>query len=78
MLRGDGIVLCHFGTMLLRRILGYRLHDYMSNDLVLGEPGLKQVTCIVRERPLRLYGHVARHPPEDPAHGILSYRDRRG
>ena len=36
---------------------------------------LRQVTCIVRERQLRLYGHVARLPAEDPAHRILSCRD---
>ena len=31
-----------------------------------------------RERQLRLYGHVARLPAEDPAHRILSCRDPRG
>ena len=40
------------GTMSLRRILGYRWHDYMSNDLVLVEIGLRQVTCMVRDRQL--------------------------
>ena len=39
---------------------------------------LRQVTCIVRERQLRLYGYVARLPAEDPAHRILSCRDPRG
>ena len=43
----------------------------MSNDLVISETGLRQVTCIVRERQLRLYGHVARLPAEDPAYGFL-------
>ena len=56
-------------------ILGYRWHDYRSNDLVLREAGLRQVTYIVRERQLRLYGHVARLPAEDPANRILSCRD---
>ena len=46
--------------MSLRRILGYRWHDSMSNDLVLREADLRQVTCIVREGQLRLYGHVVR------------------
>ena len=64
--------------MSLRRILGYRWHDYMTNDLVLMEAGLRQVTCIVRERQLRLYSHVARLPSEDPAHPILFWRDPRG
>ena len=36
------------------------------------EAGLRQVTCIVRERQLRLYGHVARLPPGDRTHRILS------
>ena len=40
--------------------------------------GFMQVTCIVRERQLRLYGHVAGLPAEDPAHRILSCRDPRG
>ena len=44
----------------------------------LREAGLRQVTCTVRERQLRLYGHVARLPDEDPAHRILSCRDARG
>ena len=62
------------GTLPLRRILGYRWHDYayMFNDLVLGEAELRQVTCTVRERQLRLYGCMARQSAEDPAHQILS------
>ena len=63
---------------LLRRTYGYRWHDYMSNDLVLSVAGLRQVTCTFRERQLRLYGHVARLPAEDPAHWILSCREIRG
>ena len=47
----------------------------MSNDLVLGEAGLRQVTYIIHER---LYGHVARLPAEDPANLILQYRDPSG
>ena len=38
------------------------------------EAGLRQVTCIVLERQLRLYGHVARLPAEDPAHRIFLSR----
>ena len=33
---------------------------------------------VVRERQLRLYGHVARLPAVDPAHRILSCRDPDG
>ena len=50
----------------------------MSNDLVLRETGLRQVTCIVRERQQRLYGHIAHLHPEDPAHQILPCRDPEG
>ena len=39
------------------------------------EAGLRQVACIVRERQLRLYGHVTRLLAEDPAYRILSCRD---
>ena len=45
---------------------------------ILSEAGLRQVTCIVRERQLRLYGHVARLSTENSAHRILFCRDPRG
>ena len=65
--------------MSLVRILGYRWHDCMFNDLVVSEAGVRQDTCIIRERQLRLYGHVARLPAEDLfLHRILSRRDLRG
>ena len=38
---------------------------------------MRLVICIVRERQLRLYGHVARFPDADPAHQILSARESR-
>ena len=50
----------------------------MSKDLVLRKAGLTQVNCIVRERQLRLYGHMALHSAEDPSHRILLCRDPRG
>ena len=40
--------------------------------------GLRQVTCIVRERQLRLYGHMARLPAEDLAHRNFSCRGPSG
>ena len=64
--------LISFGTMSLRRILCYRWHGYMSIDRVLREAGLKQVTCIDRERYLPRYRRAARLPAEDPAHQIFS------
>ena len=44
----------------------------MSNDLVLREAGLRQVICIVRERQLRLYGHVAPCGESRPSDSFLS------
>ena len=38
---------------------------------------MRFVTCIVRERQLRLYGHVAHYPDTDPAHQILSASEPR-
>ena len=61
-----------FGTKSLRRILGYRWSDFVSNERLLRETRMRFVTCIVREHQLRLYGHVARFPDADLAHQILS------
>jgi len=38
---------------------------------------MRFVTCIGRERQLRLYGHVAHFPDADAAHKILSAREPR-
>ena len=38
----------------------YNVGRAMSSYLALSEAGLREVTCIVRERRLRSYGHVAR------------------
>ena len=64
-----------FGTKCLRRIVGYRWDDYVSNERLLSETESRPVTSIIRERQLRLYGHVARLPDVDPAHRVLSVRD---
>ncbi len=45
------------------------------NQRLLHETGSRSVTSIVRERQLRLYGHVARLTDVDPAHMVLSVRD---
>ena len=47
----------------------------MSNEQLLKETQMRFVACIVRERQLQLYGHVARFPDADPAHQILSARE---
>ena len=61
----------YFGTSSLRRILGYRWSDFVSNERLLRETQMRCVTSIVREHQLRLYGHVAHFPDADPAHQIL-------
>ena len=66
-----------FGTRSLRRIIGYCWSDFVSKERLLRETQMIFVTCIVRERQLRLYGHVARFPDADPAHHILSARECR-
>ncbi len=50
----------------------------LSNQRLLHETEWRPVTTIVRERQLRLYGHVARLPDVDPAHKVLSVRDNPG
>jgi len=64
-----------FGTRSLRRILGYRWSDFVSNERLLRETQMRFVTCIFRERHLWLNGHVAHFPHADPAHQILSARE---
>ena len=38
---------------------------------------MRFVSCIICERQLQLYGHVARFPDADPVHQILSARELR-
>ena len=63
-----------FGTKSLRRILGYRWSDFVSNDRVYKEARMRCITCIIAKRQLQLHGHVARFPGNDPAAQILSFR----
>ena len=66
-----------FCTRSLRRILGYRWSDFVSQERFLRETQMRFITCIVRVRQLQLYRHVARFPDADPAHQIVSARERR-
>ena len=66
-----------FGSRSLRRILGDCWSDFVSNEWLLRETQMRFVICIVCERQLRLYGHVARFPDAEPAHLILSAREPR-
>ncbi|KAG2458999.1 ITA8 protein, partial [Polypterus senegalus] len=56
----------------LWKILGYRWFDLV----LLMESRMRHMTCIVRERQLRHYGHVARFPEGDPARRILIVGDQ--
>ena len=64
-----------FGTRSLRRTLGYHWSDFVSNERLLRETQTRFVTCIVRERQLWLYGHLACFPDTDPDHQIFSVRE---
>ena len=50
----------------------------MTNEMVLREAGVRQFTCIILERQLRLHEHLAQFPAKDPADQILSCRDPQG
>ena len=62
-----------FSTRALRRIMGYRWDNFVPNDRLLHETGIDhQVTCMIRQRQLRLFGHVARFPESDPVSRVIS------
>ena len=62
----------------LRRILGIRWQDHVSNQRVLDIAGVSCVVCQIRLRQLRSFGHVMRFPASDPAYRILSASEPRG
>ena len=62
----------------LRRIFGIRWQDHVSNQRVLELAGMSCVTCQIRLRQLRSFGHVMRFPPTDPANKILCAGDPKG
>ena len=64
-----------FGTRTLHQILGDRWSDFVSNERLLRETRIRFDTCIVCERQLWLYGHVAHFPDSDPAHQTPSLRE---
>ena len=53
----------------------YRWNDFVSNQRLLHETESKPITSIVRQRQLRLYGHVARYLEADSASRLISERD---
>ena len=62
----------------LRKILGIRWQDQVSNQKVLRIAGMSCVTCQIRLRQLRSFGHVMRFPSSDPANKILSAGEPKG
>ena len=62
----------------LRKILGIRWQDHVSNQKVLEMAGMSCVTCQIRLRQLRSFGHVSRFPPSDPANKILFAGEPKG
>ena len=61
-----------FGTRCLRRVMGYTWRDRVSNEVLLRETDSRYLVRQIQERQLRLYGHVARLPADDPAHGVIA------
>ena len=47
----------------------------VSNQRLFRETDLRPITSIVRQRQLRLYGHVARYPEADPACRVVFVKD---
>ncbi|XP_069969589.1 uncharacterized protein [Penaeus vannamei] len=59
----------------LRRIIGYNWQDHVSSRWTYRETGMGPVTCITRDRQLRLYRRLARFPVDGPANQVVSSRD---
>ena len=59
-----------FGTSSLRRILGYRWFDFKSNDQLLVETSMKNISELIFERQMLMFGHVARFYSYDPTTGF--------
>ena len=55
-----------FSTRALCRIIGYPRDNFVSNNRVLSETGMSQVICMIRQRRLRLFVHMARFPGSNP------------
>ncbi|KAI8487558.1 hypothetical protein Bbelb_347920 [Branchiostoma belcheri] len=60
-----------FDQKCLRRILGYRWYDFVSNSTVRQRTGQPPVSHEVRQARLRLFGHLARADPPLEAASLL-------
>ena len=52
-----------------------RWYEFVSNQQLFRETDSRPISSIVRQRQLRLYGHVARYPEANPAYRVVSVRD---
>ncbi|XP_069972047.1 uncharacterized protein [Penaeus vannamei] len=62
----------------LRRIIRYCWRNHVANQRLYRKIGIGPITCTIRDRQLRLYGHQAPFPQDDPAHQVVSVRDNPG
>ncbi|KAI8515567.1 hypothetical protein Bbelb_063800 [Branchiostoma belcheri] len=60
-----------FDQKCLRRILGYRWYDFVSNTTVRQRTGQPPVSFKIRQARLRLFGHIARAAPPLEAASLL-------
>ena len=61
-----------FNTKALRRILGIRWHDRVTNTDVYARTGQHPLTTTIRKRRLGAFGHICRLPPGTQGIDILS------
>ena len=61
-----------FNTKALRRILGIRWHDRVTNTEVYARTGQHPLTTTIRKRRLGAFGHICRLPPGTQGIDILS------
>ena len=71
LLKADVDRLQAFHMRSLRRILGIRWFDYVTNGEVKDRTRLEDMEPGIRRRRLALFGHVARMQPGVPAHDAL-------
>ncbi len=67
-----------FGNNCLCRVMGYCWFNHVTNQLLLRETGSRPIAYIGRQRPLRLFHHVAHFPEVDPAYRTVFERDNFG
>ena len=71
LLKSDADRLQSFQMRCLRRILGIRWYDHITNAEVKTRTNSEDLHTQIKRRRLALFGHVARMPPGVPAHDAL-------